>query len=85
MGFRQSAANIGAHGVQHVPARQIECRGELGLSHRLVMALQLHQLVQGKPQLHPGKGVDSIVDAAVAGIKAAQQGTVGRVDDRVTA
>ena len=85
MGFRQSAAHVGAYGMQHIPAGQVERGCELGLPDGFVMTLLLHLLIQIQPKLHPGKGMDGVVNAAVAGIKAPQQRAVGGVDDGVAA
>ena len=49
MGFRQSAAHVGAYGVQHIPAGQVERGRELGLPDGFVMPLLLHLLVQIQP------------------------------------
>ena len=47
------------------------------------MPLLLHDLVAVTSELYSGKGVNSIVDAAVTGTEAAEHLTVGGVDDRI--
>lgn len=42
------------------------------------MPLSLHEAVAGGAQLKPGGGVNGVVDAPVAGMKATQQGAVTR-------
>ena len=47
------------------------------------MALGPYEPVAGIPQLETGGGMNGVVDAAVAGMKTAQEGAVGRIDDGV--
>ncbi len=48
------------------------------------MALALHQFCTGQPKLHPGIGVNRVVNAPVTGRKAAQHLAVCRIDNGVT-
>ena len=80
---RDRPAHNRPHRVQHIPAGQVKGRRDLGAAGRLLRSLGRHQPGAGRPQLHPGKGVDRIVNAPVAGRKAAEQGAVGGVDDRI--
>ena len=73
----------GPHRVQNIPAGQVESRGEFGLPGGLLVALLRHQAGTGAAQLYPGKGMDAVVDAAVAGHIAAGHAAVGGVDDGV--
>ena len=73
------------HRVQHIAAGKVVGRGDFGLARPLLVALALHQLLAGQPQLHAREGVDGVVDAAMAGHKAAEHLAVGRVDDGVAA
>ena len=79
----QGSSDGGPYGVEHVPAGQVEGRGDLGRAGGLLVALLRHQGVAGQAELDAGAGVDDVVDTGVAGLEAAQQGAVGRVDDGV--
>ena len=72
-----------ADGVQNIAARQVERRGDFGLSGRLGAALPFHDFRAGKAQLNAREGVDGVVDAAVIGRIAAGHAGIGGVDDRV--
>ena len=74
---REGAVHLRAHGMHHKIAGQVEGRGNNGFPR--VLQLAAHDAVAGKPELHAGKGVDGIVDAAVIGMKAAQHAPVCRV------
>ena len=74
----------GANRVQHIAAGQIKCGRELCLSGGFRVSLPVHDLCTGKTQLHPGIGVDGVVDTAVVRAVAAGHVAVGSVDDGIT-
>ena len=80
---RQPPRHNGSDGVEDVPAREVVCRCDFSAAGRLVMPLCLHNVGTGKAQLHPGIGVDGVVDTAVIRAEAAEERAVCRVDDRV--
>ena len=73
----------GPHRVEHVPGREVIAPGKLGPAVGLRAALGLHEAEALVPELEARRRVDGVVDAPVAGVKAPQQGGVGRVDDGV--
>ena len=79
------ALHDGAYGVQHIPGRQIVAGRQFGLSGGFRMSLLLHEPVARVPELKPRRRVDGVVDTAVTGNKATQQGGIGGIDNRVHA
>ena len=79
----EPAADDRSDCVQNIFTRQIVGRRDFCLSCWLIMPLLLHDLVAVTSELYSGKGVNSIVDAAVTGTEAAEHLTVGGVDDRI--
>ena len=69
----------GADGVQHISGGQVVGFGQLGPPGGLRMALPLHQPVALVSELKARRRVDGVIDAPVAGDKAAQQTAVVRV------
>ena len=69
--------------VQHIAAGQIKCRGDFCLPGGFWVPLLFHQFFTGKAQLHPGIGVDGVVDAAVVRAVAAGHAAVGGVDNGI--
>ena len=69
--------------VQHIPAGQVVRLCDFGASGGFLPLLLRHDARTFQPQLHPCGGMDCVVNAPVAGHKAAQHGAVGCVDNRV--
>ena len=66
--FSYSTADDRTDRMQHIAAGQIECGRDFRLSGGFRTVLLFHPFRTGKPQLHACKGVNGVVDAAVAGI-----------------
>ena len=79
-----SALHDGPHGVEHIPGWEV-----IGPSVSLARPVgsgcpwACMSCDAGVPELEPRRRVDGVVDAAVAGSEAPQQGGVGRVDNGV--
>ena len=52
------------------------------MPHRFLVPLGLHNLITGEAELNARIGMDDIVDTGMAGPKASQQRTVGRIYNR---
>ena len=76
-------AHDGSHRVEHVGGRQVVALGDLCRARALLVALDRHQSRARQAELHAGKGVDRVVDAAVVWRKAAQHLAVGSVHDAI--
>ena len=71
--------------MQDVLAGEIIGPGDFRLSRFFFPALLTHYGGALLPQLHPGIGVDAVVDAAMTGDVTASHSTVSGVDDGITA
>ena len=80
---RQPPIDDGPNRMDHIFTRQIEGRGDLRLSGGLRISLLLHNLCAVIPQLDTGIGMDTVIDAFVAGIVAAGHARVGGIDDGI--
>ena len=69
--------------MQNITAGKIEGRSKLGGSGRLIMSLFVHQLVTDQAKLDTAGTVDDIVYTGVTWHKAAAEGAVGSVYDRI--
>ena len=60
MSLRQRSLNDRADGVDHIPAGQIESRGDLRLSRWFLVSLLLHDLSAGQSKLNARIGMDTV-------------------------
>ena len=81
--FCQPVADDRPYCVQYILEGKVIGWSDFCLPGWLLMALCPHKLRAGQTQLHARIGVDSIVNAAVAGDEAPQHPTVRRVDNGV--
>lgn len=72
-----------ANGVQDKTGWQVIRSGDLCRADGLFMTLGNHDLAARIPQLQTRRRMDGIIDAAVLGVEAAQQGVVRRVDNAI--
>ena len=66
-----------------MPGGQVIARRQPGPPGGLGVSLGRHEEGALVPELEPRRRVDGVVDAAVAGVEAAQQGGVGGIDDGI--
>ena len=81
--FGRPALYHRAYGMQYKPAGKIERRRDFRLTHRFRGVLFLHQSRASGAKLNPGKGVDGIINTAMAGYKTAEHLRIRRVDNRI--
>ena len=79
--YRKPSPYNGAHGMYHIIAGQVKCRGDLRLSRGLLVSLVQHQFITIVPQLYSGVGMNAIIDAVVTGLIASRHAAVGRIYD----
>ena len=70
-----------ANGVNHILTGQVISGRYFGAPGGLLKALLLHKLGAFPAKLYPGKGMDAVVDAVVAGLVAAGHTAVGGIDN----
>ena len=68
--------NDRAYGVEYISCRQVIASRQFCAAIRLRVSLRQHQSVAFIPELKPCRRVDGIVNTAVAGNKAPQQGRI---------
>ena len=71
--------------MQYKTAWQVKGRRQLCRPRLLLVSLPLHLFGAGEAELHPGIGVDGIVDTSVIGAEAPEQLAVGGVDNGIAA
>ena len=81
---RQFSPDDGAYGVDHILTGKIVGGGDLCLPGRFLIALLRHNLRALQTELYPGIGMDAVINAVVAGLVAAGQLRVSRIDDGPT-
>ena len=69
--------------MKNILSRKVISLCQLGSTIRLRMALGLHNLAALVPKLEASRRMDGVVNTAMAGTKAAQQGGVVRIDNSV--
>lgn len=70
--------------MQYIPAWKIKSRRNFSTSCRFRVALLLHQIIAYKAQLHAGKGMNCVVNAAMVGNITACHTAVGSVHNSIT-
>ena len=73
----------GANRVDHIITGEIIGGRNLGLPGGFFKSLPLHDLSALQTELHPGIGVDAVINTVMARLVAAGHATICRIDDSV--
>lgn len=79
----QGACDVWSHRMQHIPGREIKSRCDFSAANPLLLSLGPDDIIACQPQLDSRISMDHIVNTGMAGMEAAQQPTVGGIDNGI--